>query len=752
MSRRHKPRRGVVLLVVLTLLTLLLVVGLTLTVLSGHFRRAAEANARKNATTMTVSSFLTAPCTNWSGTRPADSRSPLKGHSLLGDLYGNDGVAGVVDAWTQQVGGEFLEIAFSALPLARQPFGNSFRTQPGYYNGCTLTILGPVYSLGPDNQPGRAGVDDDGANGTDDLGELGWPSSDDIATVAESARVVRYNTNPIPSVVVEWSPGEGGTKAFPRPGGTVPFLINGRPFNGTGAGYKSFNTADPPATYGLDAIVPGVGEVALLPNYSAYPVAPTDPPDEGGLDESWDAVDYQNMFLAMVPPDPSVGIIPSFHRPALVNFWIKRFGMAMGIADPTTQVSIFRYPYGPDGLPGTGDDPVDGAGNPIPPSTIIQLKRMIIPRPLPEDHPGFVNGPQFTNTMGLPNLSQMIWDVDNDGDGIPDSVWTHFGQTVQTDASGRRYVPLVAILCEDLDGRLNVNAHSSPAHRSDLYASSGVLQSSPALTDPMMGIPTPLPFASLPPLPPQPVLVPRGLGVGPADIFLGHLFNPVDFANLLTQRYLHDVTVSGNAGGISDIDDPTSLIKSLGIPRNFATTYSAYGMPPDLWGRGGIGVDYTGQPIVFYMGEAGETVGDPYEMVLNRRASGYTDAPFTVAELERILRFEDADAFGLARPPVDQRHQCVRPGRDPQRCRDSSPASEPASGNHSIVVTCPCPAASCPPIGVPVLPQTLPRLRRTASSTCIDVEDCIQGGTSRRLTSTRRCSRWCRGKSGMASD
>ena len=39
MVRRHKSRRGVVLLVVLTLLTLLIVIGLTFVLLSGLFRR-----------------------------------------------------------------------------------------------------------------------------------------------------------------------------------------------------------------------------------------------------------------------------------------------------------------------------------------------------------------------------------------------------------------------------------------------------------------------------------------------------------------------------------------------------------------------------------------------------------------------------------------------------------------------------------------------------------------------------------------
>ncbi|MEX2287654.1 MAG: prepilin-type N-terminal cleavage/methylation domain-containing protein [Planctomycetaceae bacterium] len=37
---------------------------------------------------------------------------------------------------------------------------------------------------GPDLQPGVAGTDDDGANGTDDPGELGWPGSDDGYSIA----------------------------------------------------------------------------------------------------------------------------------------------------------------------------------------------------------------------------------------------------------------------------------------------------------------------------------------------------------------------------------------------------------------------------------------------------------------------------------------------------------------------------------------------------------------------------------------
>ncbi len=122
-----------------------------------------------------------------------------------------------------------------------------------------------------------------------------------------------------------------------------------------------------------------------------------------------------------------------------------------------------------------------------------------------------------------------------------------------------------------------------------------------------------------------------------------------------------------------------------------------------------IGVDYSGQPMPFYMGEAGETVGDPYEAVLNRGAAGYTDAPFTVSELERILRYYDVDASSLpdrllnaasnslvGNSPVARRnrrlvtthssHVPVITGMTPAKMRaDFASAGMPGAGSHSIL-------------------------------------------------------------------
>ena len=98
------------------------------------------------------------------------------------------------------------------------------------------------------------------------------------------------------------------------------------------------------------------------------------------MDESWDAADFQNMFLAMVPAANQESIIPSFHRPALVNYWMNRVVNNLGIP-----ASTFRNP------------PPDSTGR-----AIRDLKRAIMLRPLPEDHPNF---PGITATFLAPSIT-----------------------------------------------------------------------------------------------------------------------------------------------------------------------------------------------------------------------------------------------------------------------------------------------------------------------------------------------------------
>src|SRR5262249_35524825 len=154
----------------------------------------------------------------------------------------------------------------------------------------------------------------------------------------------------------------------------------------------------------------------------------SNPLDFGGLDESWDAPDLQNMFLAMIPPRAAeafyagspLPIIPSFHRPELINYWTYNTQLASEPGPPSGRNRLNTANLGNI-----------NAANPITPAERDFL-RTIIFRPMPWDHPNFTgSNPYFAASWGvqqlianLINTSNLpLWDVDNDGDGLPDSIW-----------------------------------------------------------------------------------------------------------------------------------------------------------------------------------------------------------------------------------------------------------------------------------------------------------------------------------------
>src|SRR5262249_3057608 len=119
-------------------------------------------------------------------------------------------------------------------------------------------------------------------------------------------------------------------------------------------------------------------------------------------------------------------ILPSFHRPDLVNYWNVKASLATNTA---LLEQVMLRPIGS-----------------------IKINGAAVAHP---DHPNFTgSNPSFDAVNGP-------WDVDNDADGTPDSVWLDLGYPVQVPSDGRLYKPLVAILCVDLDGRLNLNAHGT---------------------------------------------------------------------------------------------------------------------------------------------------------------------------------------------------------------------------------------------------------------------------------------------------
>ena len=139
MARRHEPRRGVVLLIVLILLTLLMVIGLTFVVISGQFRRGADAAARTERYGMPPEKLLDRAMYQLVRDT-SDTRSVLWGHSLLRDLYGVDRIQKSVRQVTNgdqilpvRVEGELIELQIND--------DSNLNPTEGYYSGRVLTFL-----------------------------------------------------------------------------------------------------------------------------------------------------------------------------------------------------------------------------------------------------------------------------------------------------------------------------------------------------------------------------------------------------------------------------------------------------------------------------------------------------------------------------------------------------------------------------------------------------------------------------------
>ena len=151
-------------------------------------------------------------------------------------------------------------------------------------------------------------------------------------------------------------------------------------------------------------------------------------PNAVGMDEDYDAVDLENWFLAMQSADGQV-IIPSFHRPAAIR---------QQTANGTVVVRR---------LEATGRHDAASAGE--------LLGRLGIADPPPAAADGH-DPNTFPDLTPGPN-GQITYDVDNDGDGLTDSVWVDLGYPARRNAQGQLYKPLFAFMVIGLNGRIPLN-------------------------------------------------------------------------------------------------------------------------------------------------------------------------------------------------------------------------------------------------------------------------------------------------------
>lgn len=622
-------------------------VGSWLTMVSGS--AAPEARKIEQYTVNTTTGVTTAILKEFTTTPSTGDRYIVQNAPWRGQVRENTSIPATIRSIC---GGQLVEftavsppanssVPATLIPLRElYPFAGAVLTMlSGPAAGCSTRILGFVP-----------------LTGTSDGGQLRVAAFDGVST----SDLVTYIQN----------------------GNTCEYVINGSPFSGTGAGLNltamsgerlnqtmmgedangngTLDAGEDTNNNGVLDSYPRI-DYALAPNPVHFSPSTVngygDPAGPGGANEDYDAVDYQNMLLSTGQAVDTNGdgtadtFIPSLHRAQLVRYWFQlmvnnsaafNFSWPAGWND-TQKWQALCWPDKHATSMGSNDR-----------ATMLAVIRRIVLRPLSIDHQNFTgSNANFNPIWDGVTADGSQWDIDNDGDGVPDSIWVDLGLPARSTPDGRLYKPLFAILCKDLDGCLNINAHGSSAQLATAYstATSG-----------------PYPGAT------AAVRLPRGGGYGPADVCLTKVLNSQDVTNLLRGRNSGGVTLEGRYGesfasgaeaGVTGSTSKLSLLKRFEVPQNYTDIFTSgnvdtaklrsYCAPPDFWARGTVALDYRGQPFFDAIAWTNENTNNPYDLNLTHRlavqdSSVHTNAdnPFAPAELEWLLRPYDLDVPSLA--------------------------------------------------------------------------------------------------------
>ena len=453
---RASGRRGIVLVLVLAMLGLLALVGITFATYAGQSKinnRIFMQSLFQPQADELIDFGLAQLITDTN-----DIRSAIRGHSLAHDMYGNDATGNSLLSTSPATGMGFSITGVSAPDLS----------VPGLVRYTLTTSI-------PSNDHSFFGYDFTRWSMTVKYtGALTAPGTNMVLQSFEVLADSLYNANSTAGrtflVNINWTDGNPLTPSppFPLTGGGPPFVgaeapvlqnltvgtgihtqlpgfyiatagnnnstldtnsfsLDGRwlhAFNGPGAGQK-FTLTGLPASYygnfrftGQNLTQPGLDPVtggALDPSTSSMP----------GMDEDYDACDLENWFMAIQSADGQV-IIPSFHRPAIIRY------------DPNNNVDDWQRLN--QSNPNGGQLWADSAAR--------------ILRPCQADGH---DAATFTDLKPDTTTGQIKYDVDNDGDGKPDSVWVDLGYPARRDASGRLYKPLFAFMVIGLNGKIPLN-------------------------------------------------------------------------------------------------------------------------------------------------------------------------------------------------------------------------------------------------------------------------------------------------------
>jgi hypothetical protein len=473
----ERRRRGIVLVLILAMLGLLALIGVTFATFSGQ----AQISARNFAISFIwpgseqVMDFAMDQLVN--GTN--NPLSAIRGHEIARDMYGSDYYTSYVTGQTlplthgfltarPDTGGPLTILAATevnleppgsaSLPVYAYKFSTNIPAGDPAFFGYDFTrwIIRAVYCNGfladgtpiapvipPAAQTFEILIDNNTGN------DPTYPNvrvfTVTSATPLNSLTILGPTTQYIPPSLTNAYGNSVQPLAFPT--GTTPlaFTVDGRrlhAFNGPGmAGLNHLdpNWPDPSgvasnlyihapmyANFRVNGGIVNYQSRVLVNGNFVYTwgnsaISTPGNPSQVGMDEDYDACDLENWFLAIQSADGSV-IIPSFHRPSIL-----------------TPQDWTNYP----------------PNNSMTAQQQLQanLSQAKILRPRQIENPLFTYPDPVPNT----NTGQITYDVDNDGDGVTDSVWLDLGYPVQRDSSGRYFKPLYAFLIIGLNGRMPLN-------------------------------------------------------------------------------------------------------------------------------------------------------------------------------------------------------------------------------------------------------------------------------------------------------
>jgi large repetitive protein len=404
-------RRGIVLVLVLALLALLALIGVTFATLAGQ--------GRINARNFAQSVLTPEPCALMDFALQqliadtGDVCSALRGHSLARDMFGNDARNNGYLAGHPSSGAPFtitkLQPVVNSAGLydlqTNIPIPAADLTLYGYnFTRWTLRLL---YSGSAIPRPVDQTLEvlyDNFQNGDQTTAFSGSGFHVLRVSPADTTTALDNPTAAAQNGLASWrdflvQPLVGATR----------FILDGRrlnAFNGPGMG--------PSATYGNFRYNGG------LLSGNAGVMQPGDP-GAMGMDEDYDACDLENWFLAIQSADGQV-IIPSFHRPGIIRY------------DPRNGVN-------------------DWARKNPTSSWADSAARILRPVAADGHDPA-----TFPDLVPDPATGKITFDVDNDADGVTDSVWLDLGYPARPDSSGRLSKPLFAFLVIGLNGRIPLNS------------------------------------------------------------------------------------------------------------------------------------------------------------------------------------------------------------------------------------------------------------------------------------------------------